>query len=639
VGQSDTEPRGSLATALAHTRKLLAVNAAQAEAQAGEILKVVPGQPEALYLLAEALALQDKSDEAIAALKRLVARDPGHAAAWRALGDQYTLAGDGDAADGAYARHLKASVNDPALLQAAAALCDNKLPIAERMLREFLKAHPTDVGAMRMLAEVGARLGRYDDAEKLLARAVALAPSFDAARANYATILHRQNKPAEALAQIELLLEKDRRNPAYRNLQAAVLARLGETERAIKIYEGVLRDHPKQPKAWMSLGHTLKTAGKQKDAIAAYRKSIALLPSLGETYWSLANLKTFRFSGEDIAAMQAQLERTAAEDRYHLHFALGKAFEDNGEFALSFEHYDKGNELRRKSLDYRAEDISAMVRRQKAFFTAEFLSARAGMGSQAPDPIFVVGLPRSGSTLVEQILSSHSAIEGTMELPDIMAMARRLGARKQQDGAYPEVLASLGADELKALGEEYLERTRIHRKLGRPFFIDKMPNNFLHAFFIHLILPNAKIIDTRRHPLACSFSCFKQHFARGQGFSYSLDDIGRYYADYVDLTAHMDRVLPGRVHRVHYEEMVRDPEQVIRRLLDYCGLPFEEGCLFFYQNDRIVRTASSEQVRMPIFTEAVEHWRNYETWLEPLKQALGATLDTYPAAPGDASKP
>ena len=417
---TDSEPRGGLATALAHTKMLLAANAAQAEAQAREILKVVPGQPDALYLLAEALARQDKSESAIAALKSLVASVPNHEAAWRALGDQYTFGGDSEAADAAYARHLKASANDPVLRSAASALCDNKLNAAERTLRDFLKTHPTDVGAMRMLAEVGARLGRYEDAEKLVARAVSLAPGFDAARANYATILHRQSKSAEALEQVELLLEKDPRNPAYRNLQAAVLARLGETgRRAIEAYESVLCAHPKQPKAWMSLGHTLKTAGRQKDAVEAYRKSIGLLPGLGEAYWSLANLKTFRFSPEDIAAMQAELARDTLteEDRYHLHFALGKALEDTEDFARSFEQYDKGNALRRQSLDYRADEISTMVRRQRAFFTADCLNARAGMGSQAPDPLFVVGLPRSGSTLVEQILSSHSAIEGTMECP------------------------------------------------------------------------------------------------------------------------------------------------------------------------------------------------------------------------------
>jgi tetratricopeptide (TPR) repeat protein len=465
---------------------------------------------------------------------------------------------------------------------------------------------------------------------------VELAPSFDNARHNYATVLYRQNKPAEALAQVEVLLKRDPRNPGYRTLRASALARLGETEQANLAYEDVLKAFPNQPKTWMSYGHTLKTAGRQEQCIAAYRKGIALLPSLGEAYWSLANLKTFRFTPAEIAAMRAQLERRdlAQEDRYHFHFALGKALEDEARYAESFEQYTKGNALRRTNLDYNADETSEHVKRCLTLFTAEFFRERMGVGNPAPEPIFIVGLPRSGSTLIEQILSSHSAVEGTMELPDVMAIARRLGGKKKriQSSAYPEVLATLGPDNFKALGDEYLKRTRIHRRLGRSFFVDKMPNNFLHIGLIHLILPNAKIIDARRHPLGCCFSCFKQHFARGQGFTYSLTDIGRYYADYVVLMAHFDTVLPGTVHRIIYEQMVENPKQEVRRLLDFCNLPFEETCLRFYETPRSVRTASSEQVRTPIFTDAVEHWRNFEPWLEPLKQALGPVLTAYPAA-------
>jgi tetratricopeptide (TPR) repeat protein len=643
-------------------RKLLASDAALAEAQAREILNVVPGQPDAALLLATALRLQgkdgaalevlrplpriaavdfemglafaglDRREDAIAAFRRTVEREPQHASAWRALGDEYTLAGDTAKADEAYAAHLKASVNDPRLREAAVALCENQLPAAEQLLRAFLKAHPTDVGAIRMLAEVGARLGRYGDAEKLLARAVELAPGFDAARGNYATILHRQNKPREALEQVELLLKRDAKNPAYRNLLAAITARLGETERSIEAYRAVLRTHPNQPKAWMSLGHTLKTAGRQQEAVDAYRQSLSLLPSLGEAWWSLANLKTVRFKPEDVADMEAQLARSdlAVEDRFHLHFALGKALEDAKDYAASFAHYEKANALRRTAIDYEADEVSGLKERLKSFFTTDFFRARAGWGCPAPDPIFIVGLPRSGSTLIEQILASHSAVEGTMELPDIMAMVRRIGGR---DENYPQALAALSPADVKALGEEYLERTRIQRRLGRPFFIDKMPNNFLHAGFIALILPNAKIIDARRHPLACGFSCFKQHFARGQGFSYDLTDIGRYYADYVGLMAHYDAVLPGRITRVLYESMVDDLEGNVRRLLSACGLPFEENCLHFYQNERIVRTASSEQVRVPIFSDAVDHWRHYEQWLQPLRNALGPALEAYAARP------
>ena len=477
-----------------------------------------------------------------------------------------------------------------------------------------------------------------EDAEKLLARALELAPSFDAARHNYAVLLHRQNKLTEAIREVDVLLEREPKNPNYLSLKAAALARLGEQARAKDIYELLLKDFPNAPKAWMSYGHTLKTLGGQDASIKAYRKSIDLMPQLGEAYWSLANLKTFRFLATDIAAMRAQLARedVIGEDRFHLHFALAKALEDEGHYAESFDHYEKGNALRRADADYDADDAHQNTERSMAFFTRTFFAERAGFGSPAPDPIFIIGLPRSGSTLLEQILSSHSAIEGTMELPDIIAIAKRLGGKKRKidTRAYPEVLATLGAAELHTLGEEYLTRTRVQRKTARPFFIDKMPNNFAHVGLIHLILPNAKIVDARRHPLACCFSNFKQHFARGQTFTYSLADLGRYYADYVALMAHFDAVLPGRVHRVLYEEMVANPERETRRLLDYCGLPFEESCLRFYESDRLVRTASSEQVRQPIYTDALDHWRHYEQWLGPLKTALGPALTAYPQAPG-----
>lgn len=634
---AEMELRGSLSIALAQTQRLLSVSPAKAEEQAREILTVIPNQTEALLLLAQARQEQGDSADALATLKRAAKFHSNHPHVWRALGDQHILAGDATAADDAYARHLKASVNNPRLIEAASALCENDLAKSERILRPFLHEHPTDVGAIRMLAETGARLGHYDESEKLLARCVELAPGFDAARFNYATILHRQNKATEALAQTDELLRREPRNPNYRNLEAAALARLGETDRAIASYEMVLRTHPQQPKAWMSYGHTLKSAGRQNDAIVAYRKSIAQLPSLGETYWSLANLKTFRFEPEEIAAMRAQLARADLEneDRFHLDFALAKALEDAGDYANSFAHYAAANALRRKKLDYKADELTNNVARAKAVFTPEFLRTREGSGDPASDPIFVVGLPRSGSTLLEQILASHRQVEGTMELPDIMAIARKLGGRKKKSepSAYPEILSTLTPGDLKVLGEDYLASTRIQRKTGRPFFVDKMPNNFIHTGLIHLILPNAKIIDARRHPLACCLSNFKQHFARGQGFTYSLTDIGRYYADYVDVMAHFDRVLPERIHRVVYEEMVANPEREVRQLLAYCGLPFEPACLRFYENDRVVRTASSEQVRMPIFTDAVEHWQNFEPWLGPLKDILGPIVASYPQPP------
>jgi tetratricopeptide (TPR) repeat protein len=576
---------------------------------------------------------------AVRALRRAVAINPELADAWRALADHLHAAADTAGADDAYSNYLKASTKDPHLLEAAAALCENRIAVAEALLRQHLTRLPKDVAAIRMLAEVAARLGRYGDAEALLTRCLELAPSFAAARHNLAIALHRQNKEAEALTQVDALLAAQPANPGYRNLRAAILVRIGEYASAIGIYEELLARYPGQPKLWLSYGHTLKTAGRQADCLAAYRKCIGLAPHLGEAHWSLANLKTLRFTADDIAAMRAAVQRPelANEDRFHFHFALGKALEDEGNFPESFAHYAEANRLRRAEVHYDADETTAHAERSQALFTREFFAERAGWGVPDPDPIFIVGLPRSGSTLLEQILASHPAVEGTMELPDIPALARALGGRKKrsESSAYPEILASLDAAEIRALGEQYLARTRVQRKTKAPFFIDKMPNNFAHLGLVHLALPNARIIDARRHPLACCFSGFKQHFARGQNFSYSLAEIGRYYRDYVHLMRHFDDVLPGRVHRVFYEAVVADMEAEVRRLLHYCKLPFDEACLRFFENDRAVRTASSEQVRQPIYRTGLDQWRAYEPWLGPLKSALGNTLEAYPAVPVD----
>ena len=659
-------PVGTLQVALNHAASLLASNPAAAAEQASEILKVIPGQPAAILLRASAQRRLGQLDQAIATLAPLAGEQPNWAAAhfelgfalgaagqgdkavaalrhalklnpevpdaWRALADHLTLAGDTAAADAAYAQQIRYSTKDPRLVQAAIALHDNAIPQAEALLREHLKQHPTDVAAIRMFAEVAARLERYQDSQNLLERCLELAPGFAAARRNYATVLHRQYKDQQALEQVDQLLALDAQDPTYRNLKAAILGALGRYEESIEFYAGILARYPTQEKVWLNYGHALKTAGRQQDSIDAYRKCIALAPNSGAAYWSLANLKTFRFSSDDVKAMRTQLARTDLSDdeRVQFHFALGKALEDAREYEGSFDHYARGNSLRRSQMGYDAERTTDRVRRSREILTAQFFDQRRGYGSDAPDPIFILGLPRSGSTLLEQILASHSAVEGTMELPDLISIARKLPGTSGSGGRFPESLATLSAAECRALGEQYLEQTRIQRKTSAPFFIDKMPNNFAYVGFIQLVLPNAKIIDARRHPIGCCLSVFKQHFARGQGFAYDLDDLGRYYRDYVALMAHFDRVLPGRVHRVIYETMVQDTEGEVRRLLDYCGLPFEEGCLRFYENARAVRTASSEQVRKPIFRDALEHWRHYEPWLDPLKTALGPTLEAYP---------
>lgn len=630
------EPLGTLEVALAHAQRLLEREPALAAEQAAEILKVHADQPDALALSGLALGRLGRGEESIAALRRAVHFKPQLAEAWRALGDHYTALEMRAAADEAFAQHLRYSIHDPKLMTAALALVENRIPDAEAQLREHLKRHPTDVLAIRMLAEVAARIGRTHDAETLLRRCVELAPGFRMARQNYAMILHRQNKWTEALQEVDHLLVDEPSNPGLRNLKAAVLGRIGEYEPSITLYRAVLNDYPRQPKVWMSLGHALKTANHNAEAIEAYRRCIELAPRFGEVWWSLANLKTFRFTPADIATMRAQLEgELDNDDRFHFDFTLGKALEDAGDHAASFDHYARGNALRRKLVRHDAEENSGHVLRSKKLFTREFFAERTGWGSPAPDPIFIVGLPRSGSTLVEQILASHSQVEGTQELPDVTMIARMIANRTSRaDGkAYPRALEKYSAGELQALGERYLQNTRIQRKTARPFFIDKMPNNFAHAGLIHLMLPNAKIIDTRRHPLGCCFSCFKQHFARGQTFTYDLGELGRYYRDYVELMAHYDEALPGRVHRVFYEAMVDDTEGEVRRLLEYCGLPFEPGVLKFHENQRAVRTASSEQVRQPIFREGLDQWRHFEPWLDPLKQSLGDVLERYPGIP------
>lgn len=516
----------------------------------------------------------------------------------------------------------------PPLVAAALALYDNRLGEAEPLLRAHLKRDPFDARAIRMLAELAGRIGRYKDAETLLRRALELTPGFTAARANLAIVLYRLNRPGDALAELDRLLAEEPDHIGHANLKAAALGRLGGFEEAIPLYEAVLAQAPGQPKVWMSYGHMLKTVGRQADGVAAYRRAIALRPELGEAWWSLANLKTVRFDDVDIAAMGTAQARDdlSEEDRFHLDFALGKAWEDRGEANRAFEHYAAGNALRRTRVVYDADETECFVSDSIAVAGPDFFTARAGWGCPAPDPVFILGMPRAGSTLVEQILASHSLVEGTTELPDMPAVARRIAD-------YPHGLAALTPDVARRMGEEYLKRAAVQRRTDRPFFVDKLPNNWAHILLICLILPNARIIDARREPRACCFSNFKQHFARGQAFSYALDDMGRYFRDYVRLMAHVDAVLPGRVHRVIHEDLVENTEVEVRRLLEAMGLNFEPACLHFHETERAVRTASSEQVRQPIFRTGNDAWRPFADRLGPLCAALGDVVDHYPEAP------
>jgi predicted Zn-dependent protease len=665
------ETTGTLDVAMANAWRLLETDPALAAEQALAILEAKPKHPPALLVLASAhrragraqaaldliepllpaqpgwvglhferalsLSQAGRGDDAIEALRRTVDLQPRHPEAWRVLADHLLATGDTAGGDAAYVRHVHASAQNPGLQRAAAAMLASDMPTAERALKDYLSQFPTDVAAIRMLAEVAIRLNRLDDAMHLLERCLELAPGFRAARYNYAVLLYRRNDSVSSLREIENLLVQEPHSPSYRNLLAVLLSRLGEYARSSAIYAQLLLEYPTHARVWLSYGHVLKTEGRNNECIAAYRRGITLEPSLGEAYWSLANMKTFQFDDADLDAMHVQLQRpeVGRDDRAQFHFALGKAYEDRGDFAASFEHYAQGNEQHRAGHPYDADLNTKRVRRLTQAYTRDFFAQRRGAGCPAPDPIFIVGMPRAGSTLLEQILASHSQVEGTMELPDMISLAKGLRTESgtTEIAAYTEVLAAKSPMELRHLGELYLERTRIHRKTDRPYFIDKMPNNFLHVGLIELILPNARIIDARRHPLGCCFSNFKQYFARGQNFSYGLEDMGRFYRDYVELMAHFDEVLPGRVHRVFYERVVEDIDGEVRRLLDYCGLPFEEGCLRFFENQRPVRTASSEQVRRPIYREGVDQWRQYDRWLAPLKNALGSVLDDYPDAP------
>lgn len=608
-------------------------------ARACEVLESLaraqPASPMIQLELGRACRAAGKREPSLAAFRRAVELEPNLAEGWRELSSALAADGDDHGADLAYARYSAVMPDASGLTEPAAALWDNRPAVAEELLRRHLESTPTDVAAMRMLAGVIGRREDYAAAEDLLREASRLAPGYAAARYDLAKLLLAQQKPTLIPPLIERLLLLDPRNAEYRNLQASFLSFVSQHDRSIDIVASLLTEFPDWTEAWITYGNELKAAGRQQEGIDAYRRAIALAPTSGAAYWSLSNLKTFRFEASDVSAMRTALRRSDLkhDDRVTMEFALAKALEDETQYAESFEHYSSGNLLRLSVLSYDPARRRAHLQRSKEILTREFFAARADWGSAEPDPIFIVGLPRSGSTLLEQILASHSDVEGTRELAEITDIARGLGGAKGNLDPlqYLQALETLDADRVAALAQRYLDDTRVYR-LGNPSrFVDKMPNNFLHIGLIQLMFPRASIIDARRHPLACCFSCFKQYFALGQYFSYDLAQLGSYYRDYVESMAHFDAVLPGRIHRVCYEHVVMDLEGEVRKLLAYCGLPFEQECLRFYENRRVVQTASSEQVRRPIFSEGVDHWRHYEPWLGPLKDALGDLVERYPA--------
>jgi tetratricopeptide (TPR) repeat protein len=654
-------PVSSIETEVVRIRGLMQANQFAAALSAGnQLLTQVPENRDVLYVVAVSQRYLGRITDALDTLMRfekihprysrlfqerghcyIAARNPGAAmeaylaavninvalpASWQALQVLFRSAGRAADADTA-AAHVATLAKLPVeVVTATSMFADGEIHEAEHIVRQYLLTHGNHVEAMRLLAKIGMKLDVLADAEFLLESVLVLAPGYQAARYDYVLALLARHKHVRALEELDKLLEVDPRNRSYKTTYATACVGLGDTARALQLYRELLEGAPQAADLHLSIAHVLKTQGRQTEAIDEYRTAAACRHNFGDAYWSLANLKTYQFPDDEIAQMRAAEAAAATPlvDRYHLCFAIGKALEDRGEYAESFAFYERGNALKKGEIRFRIEPLERSARLQTSVCTRSFFASRQGSGSPDPAPIFIVGLPRAGSTLLEQILASHSKVEGTMELSDIPRLVQELQGWEYNESLprYPGVLAELGVDRLKQLGDKYLAGTAVYRS-GRPFFIDKMPNNFRHIGFIHLILPNAKIIDARREPMACCFSNFKQLFAAGQEFTYSIDDIARYYRTYVQLMDHWNSVLPGRILQVQHEDVVEDLEGNVRRLLDFCGLDFEPACLEFYKTERSIRTASSEQVRRPIFKEGLDQWRHFEPWLGPLKVALG----------------
>jgi tetratricopeptide (TPR) repeat protein len=574
-----------------------------------------------------------QAEAAISAFSLAVSLNHALPNSWSMLEGLYRMTGNTAARNAAAGQLATLRKLPPEVVTATGLFLDGDLDQAERMIRSFLLSHGNEVEAMRLLARIGIALRVFDDPEILLAALLQLAPDYHAARAEYAEVLIELHRYKQACDQLERLMREDpEHRPYLQSLYATAAVGLGEHERAIELYSELLQGTPADADLHLSIAHALKTLGRRDEAVASYRQAASCRPGFGDAYWSLANLKTYRFTDIELQEMKNFHADAALPlvDRYHLCFALGKALEDRREFAESFRYYQEGNALKRAESHYRPELIERNTKQQIEICAPDLFLRHRGAGAPDPDPIFIIGLPRSGSTLLEQILASHSQVEGTQELPNVQQMANNLRGRDPDPSnpRYPRVLTEMTPAELRALGEKYLADTRVYRT-GKAYFIDKMPNNFRHLGLIRLMLPNAKIIDARREPLDCCISNLKQLFAKGQEFTYSVDDIARYYRTYLELMRHWDDVLSGSVLRVHHEDVIDNLEFQVRRILKFCNLPFEAACIEFYKTERSVRTASSEQVRQPINRDGVGQWKNFEPWLEPLKDSLGDALTRY----------
>ena len=640
---------------------LRAGRAATAERSLRGLNERFPGEVNCLWLLGAALLAQNKITESIATLegvltrvpdfaharvdlarayrrggrtaqareevRRVLEKIPHHHLAWLAYGDALVDLEQYADARVAFERARLTDSHRQRVDEATAALVADDRETSERLFRSILQVDASHVAALCGLAALSLAADKGNDAERLLRHALQQSAHNPLTWRVLGQALAALGRLAEAEAAARRLVKLEPDNPQSWIAIASVSTRLLRNEEALEAYEQAARLQPEEIRLRMSIGHIHKTLGRRSESEAAYKAALAMDSAHGDAYWSLADLKNYSFSDAEIAAMQSVLKSDSIDrpNAARVHFALGKAFEQRERYAEAFAHYARGNSLRRVDAPFDIEHFERRTARILAFFDATFFARSGGSGDPNPAPIFIVGLPRSGSTLVEQILASHSQVEGTMELPNIISITHQFDDMAASRDGYPETVGTAPVGLLAALGSRYLEETAPLRS-GRKHFTDKLPNNFSHVGLIHAILPQATIIDARRHPMDCCFSTYKQHFAEGQTFSYDLDDLGRYYRCYLSLMDHWDAVLPGKVLRVQYEDLVRDPEMNIRRLLDHCRLPFESGCLGFHQTRRSVRTASAEQVRQPIYTSGVGHWRHFEDELQPLRRALGECL-------------
>jgi tetratricopeptide (TPR) repeat protein len=582
--------------------------------------------------LARAYRADGRREEAREELRRVVAAAPMLESAWLAYGD--VLVELEKYPDALYAYEC-AQLADPQIRrikQAREALSADDHKTAETIFRDILRADPAHVAALCGLAAVSLTVSRARDAVRLLKHAQKQSAHLPLARRGLSQALLALGDLPQAESTVRDLLKMESENPHNWMLLGTVYTRLMRQEDALAAFEEAARLNPAEVRLRLSIGHLNKTLGRRNECEQAYKRCLEMDPGMGEAYWSLADLKNYVFSDHEIASMQSLLKGEAGddEDQAHLHFALGRAFEHKSDYSTAFDHYASGNCRRRKTVPFDIEAFENKTRRVRECFDRTFFASRAGSGHSDPSPIFIVGLPRSGSTLVEQILASHSCVEGTFELPNLLTLVREFDHADAAHDAYPEIVRAASAEHLGNLGRRYIEETAPLRG-ARPYFIDKMPNNFSHVGLIHAILPRALVIDARRHPMDACFSTYKQHFAEGQSFSYDLEDLGRYYRCYLSLMDHWDEVLPGKVLHLQYEQLIREPEAQIRRLLSHCSLPFEPACLSFHETKRSVRTASAEQVRQPLYTSGVGYWRHFEAQLGPLKRALGDSLDRFSA--------